>query len=672
MPDVSYRIDYSAPPGKINSDIDKIIARLNALDTLATKVGQKLRALGDKSPGLAKYHAELVKLDAELKHKVTDSDAAEKALKKVGQGNSAVTALTKRLAELESQLKQVTSAANGAHGATSGIGGSSAGGGRSAAGKAPAKPGDKSGAGSAGGFALANQAIAMGSRAALYMGQEAAKANKDHREFLAESAKKTAGFREDLREYASLRGRPGPDNGIVREAAAFAKEASVFPEEIAPFLTNYEGSAATGRMAGNIGGVVGENGFTKKDQDALEAKLKVRGAKFATRTGLDAKTAGDLTGVVSTYTKLKSEADLAGQLGGMHYGLDQGRGEITPLARGELGQAGSNITSGRVSGLPELGAFIGVASVVSKTASSAGTTYGQASRLLNETGADKEVKKQFVEESGLGAAKGDFAKLKALRGHIAKVKPEDVNTYLEEMGYGNSTDRKSVIGMMNNVDVLEKRIAEAKRIAANGQETIDRDEANQRQKSSVNRSVEANEFASELEVGLGAERLSQGKGMAKARMMDPNQPGGQKLKAKGWTIGSDTLYTMYKFGGETGEESRVNAETVEALVKGGKQVGVDVAKRYPGLMKNLGNNGQGPEKFTYDYEHAAYEVEKAGGDPFGGAPRDAAKALRQIGAAANNAAQQLDKMNQGGAKPQGGMPPPPVGNGGAGAVPGRR
>jgi hypothetical protein len=510
-------------------------------------------------------------------------------------------------------------------------------------------------------------AVAMGSRPVRLLAEKNADAIKDHRGFLAESAAKTADFRESLREYASLRGRPGPDNGIVREVTRFAKDASVFPEEASPFLTNYEGSAATGRMAGNIGGEVGKNGYTKQQQDALEAKLKIRGAKFATRTGLDARTAGDLTGVVSTYKKLASENDLAGQLGGMHYGLDQGRGEISPLARGELGQAGSSIQSGRVSGLPELGAFIGVASVASKSASSSGTTYGQVSRFLNESGEGNENQAQFIKESGMGAAKGDFAKLKALRDHLVQVKPEDSNTYLESKGYGNSTDRRSVLGMVGNVDVLEKRIAEAKRIADNGQEVIARDEANQRQSSSVNRGAEAAKFESEIEVGLGAQTLAQGKAFATARMMNPNQPGGQKLKAKGFQVAEDSLYEAYKFGAETGEESRINAETVEGLVRGGRQVGVDVPKRFPGLMKNLKRDGQGPEKFAYDFEHAAYAVSKAGGDPFGGAPKDAAKALR-------NAADALDKIkpDQGGAKPMGGNPPPPVGNGGAGAVPGRR
>jgi hypothetical protein len=668
MPDETYRIVYIVD----NSKALKAFAEIDAAATKTTghlaKVAGMLKALGQNTPGLTATIGNLKKLDAELKSKVTDAGAAEKALKSIGTGNRAVTELTNRLRELEAELKRVTTAAQTAGPAVGSVG----------AGAPPGGPGGKPqpparGGGGIGGTIAAYTAIGMGSRAVRSIGKAYADASKDHRGFLMESAEKSAEFRESLREYAQLRNEPGPNNKIVREATKFAKEASVFPEEIAPYLTNYEGSAATGRMAGNIGGSVEKGEITKEKQEALEARLKVVGAQFATRTGLDARTAGDLTGVVSTYKRLNNEVDLAGQLGGMHYGLNEGRGEITPLARGELGQAGSEIKSGRVSGLPELGAFIGVASVASKTAASAGTTYGQASRFLNESGEGNEDQKAFIKESGMGAAKGNFAKLKALRDYLEKVKPEDANTFLESKGYGNSTDRRSVLGMVGNVDVLEKRIAESQRIAANGQETLAKNDANRRQMSTVNRDVEVGQFATQIEVGLGAEKLAQGLGKARERLMDPNQPGGQRLKAKGMTVAEDALYGVWNFGEETGEERRVKAEAVEALIRGGKQVGVDVTKRFPGLEKNLGISGQGPEKFSYDYAHAAYAVEQAGGDPFGGAPRDAAKALRQIGAAANNAATALDNMKNGNqGQRQAPALPPPAGNGGAGFNPSRR
>jgi hypothetical protein len=667
--DETYRIIYVVDPAKALKGLADIDAQ--AVKTMATltKLGSVLKTVGQNPAGLRVYGGDIKKIQAALKALTATATAAGAPLKAVGTGNRGIGELTGKVKALAGEVKALAAAAAIATPAVAGIGAgvklpkSGAAGGVGAAGAG-------AGSGTGGGSLLAYTAIGMGSRAVRSAGKVFAEAEKDHREFLAESAAKSAEFRESLREYASLRSAPGPHNGIVREATKFAKEAGVLPEEIAPFLTNYEGSAATGRMLGNIGGEVGKAGFTKEKQAELEAQLKVVGAQFATRTGLDARTAGDLTGVVSTYKKLNSHVDLAGQLGGMHYGLDQGRGEITPLARGELGQAGSEIKSGRVSGLPELGAFIGVASVASKTAASAGTTYGQASRFLNESGEGNEDQKAFIKESGMGAAKGNFAKLKALRDYLEKVKPEDANTFLESKGYGNSTDRRSVLGMVGNVDVLEKRIAESQRIAANGKETLDKNAANQRQMASVNRRAEATGFTGEIEIGVMAEKLAQGKEFARGRLMDQNQRGGQQLKAKGLGAMADALYYVYKFGGETGEEQRINAETVTALIKGGKAVGVDVLAKFPGLGKNMGVDGQGPEKFTYDYGQAAYAVEQAGGDPFGGAPGEAAKALR-------TAADKLDKLKAGNGAPQwsggdGRAAPPQAGNGGAGVNPGRR
>jgi hypothetical protein len=670
MPDETYRFVYDLTD-KVGPKIDALMAKLTALDVMIGKTQQSLRVLGKDHPGLTSYVRALEKVDVELKSKVKDSSKAEKALKGVGTGNKAIHEMTRDLEKLEDRLHRVVGAAEKATATTGGVGGGAPG-----APGSPAQVGKPGKGGAAGGGLLGTvatmTAIGMGTRAARTVGTAFADAQKGHREFLEESAGKSADFRESLREYASLRGKDGPDNSIVREATAFAKQGSVFPEEIAPFLTAYEGSSATGRLAGNIGGEVGKDGYTKQQQEALEAKVKVTGAQFGTRTGMDARTAGDLTGVITTYKKINSEVDVAGQLGGMHYGLDQGRGEISPLARSELAQAGSAIKSGRASGLPEVGAFIGVASVIAKGAGSSGTTYSHISRLLNEVDDGGDSKKaQFVRDSGMGAVKGDFAKLKALRDYIAKVKPDDVNAFLKtEGGFGNDTDRRDIAGTLDNVDVLEKRIAEAKRVAANGQEVIDKNHRNQTQMASVNRSTEVGQFANQVETGLMAEKLAQGMGKARERLMDPNQPGGQRLKARGMTIAEDAAFNVYSFGLMTGEQRRQGAEAVQGLVKGGQQVGVDVAARYPGLMNNLGPNPQSPDKFAYDYGQAAYAVEQAGGDPFGGAPRDAAKALRQIGGAAINAANALDAIKA----PKGPVGPQPnkPGNAGAGVLPGRR
>jgi hypothetical protein len=656
MPDTTYRIIYEGIPDAASKGIDKLIADLAKLETAIGKVNAKVKTIGADTSGLTKLMGVLKSLDTELKTKVTDANKVEKALVDVGKGNRSVTELTTRLKALETQLEAVSVASLAAKNAGAGVGAGGVGpGGVAAPGATPAAIAARPGMGRV----MTGVAIGTGVMAGRAAFGAVARAGNEERGFLEESAGKVNEFREGLREYAGLRNEPGPNDKIVREALAFAKEGGVLPDEITPYLTQYEGSSATGRQKGNIGGQVGVGGYTREMQEKLEAQLKVRGALFATRVGLDAKTAGDLTGVVSTYKKLTSEADLAGQLGGMYYGLAEGRGEITPLARSELGQAGSAIESGRVSGLPELGAFVGVASIVSKMPGSSGTTYGQISRLLNEVGGDKG---DFLKEAGVADKKGDFAKFKALRDHLAKVKPDDPNAYLDEKGFGNSTDRRSVLGVIGNLDVLEARIKKANAIAASGQETIAKDAANESEMATVNRRGATAEFTSQIELGLRSEKLAQGKAFARARMSDPNQPGGQRLKAEGSTIFGD-MFRYVTGAGMSGEEQRVNAEAIAGLVKGGKQVNVDVARNFPDMMNNLRGKIQEPQQFQADYARAAAMVESAGGDPFGGAPE-------RLGTALRRAADAADAFGQQG-RPGPGMPPPP-GVQGAGFNPGRR
>jgi len=668
MPDTLYKIKYVVDNSQALKALLEIDAALLKTQGNLKKTAAILKTVGQNSPGLTAYLGSLKKVDNELKNKVTDSRAAEAALKKVGNGNTALTSLAKRVEALKIQLATMTAQAISAQTALGGVG---TGVNLPSSGKGTPSGGGSGGRGIGVGGAVAVSMGVMAGRAAL---RAAGDAGKSLVELMSDSASGTKDFREGLREYASLRGaKAGPDDRIVREALDFSVKAGVLPEEITPFLTEYENSSATGRMKGNVGGVVGKNGFTQDQQDALEAQLKIRGAQFASRTGLDAKTAGDLTGLVSTYQKLGNETDLAGQLGGMHYGLDQGRGDITPLARGELGQAGSAIASNRVSGLPELGAFIGVASVVAKTAASSGTTYGQMSRFLNETGLGNEEQETFVKESGMKAARGDFAKLKALRDHLAKVKPDDVNSFLEAKGYGNSTDRRSVIGMLGNVDVLEQRISRAKEIAANGQDVIARDNASQAGDNARDRQSVVRKYQSEIEIGMRSASMSRGQDFARARMLNPNQEGGQQLKAKGFTVAQDMYRTVTGYlDGVNGEDQRVNAEAIRGLIEGGKQVGVDIPSQYPSLFQNLMGQTQNAEAFAADYASAAESVSKAGGDPYSS---KASTALRNAADALDADNRDRERMMRDGGKSRRDLGPraaPGAGNGGAGVNPGRR
>jgi len=674
MPGETYTIDYSAPPGKINRDVDSIIAKLTKLDQLIEKTRGSLKTLGNDTPGLRKLVELLIKVDAELKSKVTAAANAEKALKEVGKDNRAITSMIGRLEKLEATLKETTAEAGVAAAVLAGVGSSGAAGiaaaggvGSGGKGAAPGKGKSKAGMGGA----AAGMAMMAGANLARLGLQEAAEGAQKGRDYFTASANKVAELRDEAREYASLRKQPGPNDQILREITGFMKETGVTPDDAVRFLTTYEGSATTGRDKGNIGGRVGQGGYTQAQQDALENRLKVVGGRFGMATGLDSRTAGDLTAVVSTYKRVNNESDLAGQLAGAHYGIDQGRGEISPLARSELGQAGSAIESGRVSGLPELGAFVGVASVVSKSPGSAGTTYGQVSRLLNETGADNEDQKAFIKESGMEAAKGDFNKLKALRDHLAKVKPEDANTYLESKGYGNSTDRRSILGMVGNVDVLEERIKKANEIAGNGKAALARLDANQKEISNVGNRARAEDFAVDVDAGIQTEKLQIGRTAALARLKDPNQPGGSRIYTPG-TAAWDAMRTGLMMGSSTGEQERIDQEAIEGLIRGGKKVNVDVPTMFPGLMRTgLMRDAESDTTRREQFGKAFDLIESKGGDPFGGG---AAQKLDQAGNLIKEAARDVARQDQGQGGNQAAPGPPPQGPSGAGAgfVPGRR
>jgi hypothetical protein len=114
-------------------------------------------------------------------------------------------------------------------------------------------------------------------------------------------------------------------------------------------------------------------------------------------------------------------------------------------------------------------------------------------------------------------------------------------------------------------------------------------------------------------------------------------------------------------GGITGEELRVDAEAMRNLIEGGRQAGVDVRKLAPTASYRM-DSGQNLDDDTSRREiNRAFEaVQQAGGDPFGGAPTAAARALRR-------AADALDDL-VGDASDSGREPP----FDGRGAVPARR
>jgi hypothetical protein len=645
MPDVAYKIEYSAPPGRIVSDIDKIMARLNALDALTAKVGQKLRALGDKSPGLAKYITELVKLDTELKHKVTDSDAAEKALKKVGQGNSAVASLTKRLADLEAQLKKVTAEAIAAQAAGAGVG-------TGGPGPAPGKGGG--GGGGKGGGGAAGIGKAMVAHAAISLARKVAGAFGDsigeRRRFLGDAADMVSGFREDLREVGNLQGKPAVDDALIREQVAFQKTTGLNADEARELRLEFGGAIAPGLARGNI-------------DRRTAGELETQAGKFGLRYDLDMKTTGRMAGLLANYGKVPSAAAGVGTLAESAeqlnvFGVGPVKGMMSPM----LGLAGEMLESdegGRFKDFPSMSARFAATTVsTAGRPSIAATQIRQANRLLRKFNGQAE--EAFLRQADISPEDDYETALRKIAPHIAGPQGDLV---LAQNGFGNSTERASVVKQAKMIPVVDQQLKDARMAAARANAVVN-NEAFSTTETGRKRTAENVEFESEVETGLNTEGLRSMRANARGKMADPNQPGGQRLKAGLGQSILDMSESIYTFGGVSGEDLRVDANAYKNLVKGGNEVGVDVRKLAPSAAYNADHGFPiDSPKSSAEVNSAYRAVVKAGGDPFGGA----AKALR-------NAADQLDKIkpDQGGAKPMGGMPPPPVGNGGAGAVPGRR
>jgi hypothetical protein len=331
---------------------------------------------------------------------------------------------------------------------------------------------------------------------------------------LAEDALKT---RDAMRELANLQGHAGPDNAVVGNALLLGMASGLKGDEAEKFLSQFEGSIPAGRQAGNVMGTVGENGLTEEAQKKFEKELAMTGAAFGARIGLDPATAGDLTGVVAQYTKLNSAEDLAGQLGAMSYGLNEGRGRISPLANSELGAAGNLVGSKHMADLAELSAFVGVASTVARSAGSSGTKVNQMDALLN-TGANKKDY-DYLKNIGVVDQKTDLEKLRVLRADLLKNGGDDWNGYLLSKGFNEKTERAATVAMASNFEVLDQRVTRARQETKNGGAVIKANKTFlETEITGANRQGEAALAASAFVQGTQAEHATVARKFALARL----------------------------------------------------------------------------------------------------------------------------------------------------------
>ncbi len=633
MADTDYKIDYSAPPGKINRDLDTIERRLQKLEKVIDSVGAKLLKFGE-APALARLIGALGQLDGVLKQTAADSARADRSLSGLGKGNTSVTDLTKRLAALEAQLNQVTTSAQAATTAAAGVGGGSGlGGGRGGAG---AGSGAAGGAGSAiGTRALVGAGIGLGVQGARRVARAIGEAGANQRDFFADAADKTAAFRLSLREIANLDGKTDVDDATIRDQLAFQRHTRMSEDEAREFREQFKGAVASGKSRGNI-------------TDTVANELEKEAGRFSVRYDLDAPVAGKMAGLLGEYSKIPTAAAGAGQLAEAAEHLNVlGVGKVRQMMGPMLGLAGEMVdeNGGRFASIPQMSANYAATTIRAKSPAIAATQIRQANRALRKFNGQEEE----AALKGAGITLDDDY-MTALRKMAPFVTGPGGDKYLADNGFGNSTERSALISQAKLIPVVDKQLAdESGRVKAARDNASTTNAAFGQTMNGVTRDKDNATFQAEIETGLRGERLKQGRQAATARMIDPNQPGGQRFKAGMAQSIFDMSNSAWSLGSTTGEQMRVDAEAIKGLIEGGSRVGVDVRQQFPDLAWSAGAmHPLDSDKLQSQYGQAYDAVKKAGGDPFGGAPQQAAKAMQQAAGALNQAAGALNQVGGGG------------------------
>jgi hypothetical protein len=523
------------------------------------------------------------------------------------------------------------------------------------------------------------------------MGDAAVKA----REFQDQGAQSGLDQRGKAREYATLMQKEGPDDEVMSRLFGLAKAGGYKFDDALKYGEQFLGSSPAGVQAGHV------------TPDQL-TKLESEGAKFANRIGLDPATGGDLAGVIPQYIDLTKDKNgnplttdqgvqkAMGQLGALHYGLNEGRGKITTLARSEIGVASAAMAQGRISDHAEMGAFVGIASTFTKTASGSGNGFKQMDALINRSEGDEG---EFLDSIGVSAARGDRAKLQKLKEHIdatragsADPSSFDTGKYLASKGFGSREEKSSTIGYLANLDVLDKRIARARALSESGQGVIDANRQYGFSLEGQNQLGDAAKEKAEYDQTRAHQRTVVTRKFALAQLRDEGKIDTTASNFKDWADdfvanGYNSIKVKDWSGDQNSMATRIDERARENLVKSGHAAGIDVEQRFPGFSRSIYANG-GTEAmkwllpggralanhiekihpFDLDQvtENIGPELEKKGIGLDGGG---AAAKLKQAASLLTGAANDLQK-NKGGAPPARPSPAMNLPSGG-GFTPGR-
>ena len=425
MPDEIYTVRYVCDPTNFLANIHRIEAALKSLDATVTASKKNLSGFA-------------------------------------GGGTRSAANATQRINDLVAALNQVPNAAAAAGSATS-----------------TAMQGVASSAGTANGssnellatlkkYGAVGIAIGVASKAIQAVG----KAAEDAKKYQNKGAEAGISKRELAREYAGLMGKNQVDDEVMAHMFGSSQASGSTFEESRQYGEAFMGSVTAGRDAGLI----------TPEQEVI---LEKEGQLFGNRVGIDKETSGRLSGTISQYVDLTKDEKgnklttqqgvlkQMGQMNALHYGLNEGTGKISTLARNELAAASPTLAAGHLVDHAEMGAFAGVASTIGKGASISGNKYTQMDKLVNETQGDEG---DLLKSIGVADQKENLEQLRVLKRYMdAQCKASadsskfDASAHLKEKGFGSHEEVSSTLGFLANFDVLELRTTNARKRASDGQ-----------------------------------------------------------------------------------------------------------------------------------------------------------------------------------------------------------
>ena len=347
-------------------------------------------------------------------------------------------------------------------------------------------------------------------------------------EKLAENA---GNFRDSLRELASLKGQPGPNDTVTADVLDLASKTGMVPEKAAEFSASYE----------NIGPTIREKGHYQPKQgtaEQLEKDVVAETGRTARRLGVDEKAAGEAIGTAGLFHTFNSVEQAMEQFGSALKGLSEGKlaygkgvaalnkGSAKLLDPAEAAAEGAR--AGKIGSFAEAGVYLGALSLGTGTADQAQNRMVQNSRVLNP---DVENVKgtKALKNAGLTDQMTDPQKLIQLSKYLKAQKVASPRDWLSKHELGTVATREGMEASLKVADVLEqrlKRAAESATTDATGKATV----AENRRFMATDRSATAAAVASKQDVvnkaeGIrGPEELEKAKRAAELRtqLSDPD------------------------------------------------------------------------------------------------------------------------------------------------------